>query len=458
MKKCFYYMLGVILLATAFTMTSCSLDNPPPVLAEISEEALNAASNELKLMQRTANNDGSWDNIVDGSSCLSVRFPYTVTVNGLDLTIDSKEDLQLIEDLFDASDFDEDVLNLVFPITVTLADYSEVTLNDKDELGDLVAECIEGGDDEDIECIDFVYPITLLTFNPDFVQTGSVTVTSDSELRRFFSGLETTDLVGVDYPISLELYDGTKVTITNNAELRDAIERAIYACDEDDDNDFGDDDFTEERLDALLVECPWLVKEVKRDNQYTTTDYEDYVLNFKEDGSVVARDRQGNLLNGEWSTRVSDYRVVISLEFEFLAEFNLVWLVDDIDDDRIKLFSKDGDKIIMKQYCEDQAVECTEAFIKETLSTCVWIPSQGDSSFLDSLSIDFSNMNIHVYNPNGEVVDEGNWELEGNVLVFNSLSMELANYIGEWEVIECSAARFVLKRNEETLVLEKLCE
>ena len=458
MKKSFYYMLGVIVLATAFSLTSCSLDEPNVELATNNEKALDASSNEVKLMQRTASNDGSWDNIIDGASCFSIRFPYTVAVNGLEIIIDSEEDLQLIENLFDAVDEDQDILDILFPITLTLADYSELTINDEEELRMLVAECVEGGDDDDIECIDFIYPINLFTFSPNFEQTGSVTVNNDSELRRFFTGLDINVLVGVDFPISLEMYDGTKITVNNNDELRDAIEKAIYACDEDDDNDYGDDDFTEERLDALLVACPWLVKEVKRDNQYTTADYENYVLNFKEDGSVIARDRQGNLFNGEWSTRISDYRVVVTLSFEFIAEFNLEWLVDDIDENRIKLFSTDGDKIVMKQYCEDQPIECNEAFIMETISTCKWAISDVEGSALNPLSIDFSNMNIHVYNPNDEVVDEGNWAIDGNVIMFNDLSMDFANYIGEWTVVECSAVRFKLEQGEATLVIEKECD
>lgn len=457
MKKCFFYMLGVILLAVAFSLTSCALEEPqfaPPS----DERGLSASSTEVELMQRTASNDGSWDNIIDGASCFSIRFPYSVSVDGVEITIDSEEDLQLIENVFDAVDDDDDLLNIIFPITLTLADYSEVTINDSEELRMLVAECVEGGNDDDIECIDFIYPITVFTFNPNFEQTTSVIVNNDSELRRFFAGLDINALIGLDFPISFENYEGTKITVNNNAELSEAIQSAINACDEDDDNDYSDDDFTEERLDALLVACPWLVKEVKRGNEYTTADYENYVLNFEDSGSVTARDRQGNLRNGEWSTSISDYRVVVVLNFEFITEFNLEWFVDDIDDDRIKLFTNGDDKIIMRQYCEDLPVECDEAFIKETIENCNWIPAQEGNSVLDDFSIDFSNMNIHAYNASGEIVDEGNWSIDANVLTFNDLSMELANYIGEWTVVECSTVRFKLERNSETLVIEKDCE
>ena len=150
----------------------------------------------------------------------------------------------------------------------------------------------------------------------------------------------------------------------------------------------------------------------------------------------------------------------LTMAFEFLEDFSLEWFVYEIDTDRIKLhIISEGDKIIMKRACEQPMVDCTADFIRERLQNCKWAVSNGGSaSFLDNLRIDFSNMNIHVNNLNGTVVDEGNWGIEGTTITFNNLSMEMANYIGEWEVIECSAIRFKLKRGDEYLVVEKDCE
>ena len=112
---------------------------------------------------------------------------------GIQITIDSLEDLELIEEIFDEFDDDEDVLEILFPITITLADFTEVVIESKEALRELAADCREGGDDDDIECIDFVYPITLFTFDIDGQQAGSVTINSDMELRRFFKDREEGD-------------------------------------------------------------------------------------------------------------------------------------------------------------------------------------------------------------------------------------------------------------------------
>ncbi len=456
MKKLFNFSAYAILLACVLVFTACSIEDPVDLPLEYNP-TLTANSAASQLMQRTVSNDGSYDNIIDGSSCFDIRFPYTVMVNGLEITIDSKDDLEIIEELFDAIDSDNDILDILFPITITKADYTDLVINSSADLQVLAEQCIEGGGDDDIECIDVVYPVTLFTYNPNLEQTGSVTVNSDEEMKRFFAGLTETDLISFDFPLVFEMFDGTALTVNNNSELANAIEGAKETCDEDDDNDHNDDDFNKEELDSYLVMCPWLIDEIKIDNLDITEQYRGYVLNFKEDGSVIARDISGNMLAGEWSTSISDYKVKLVLKFEALVDFSLEWFVYDLDEGRIKFYVDDHSKIIMKKVCGFE--ECSEAFITDTLQNCVWAVSNGESaSFLDMLRIDFSYMNIHVKNPNEIVVDEGNWDIYGTTITFNALSMEMANYIGEWEIIECSAVRFKMKRGEEYLVLEKDCE
>ena len=457
MKKFFKSAMFASLLVVALSFTACQTEDPP-VIETSEEDTMTANSAAANLMTNMVSNDGSFDNIVDGSSCFDIRFPYNVSVNGLDITINSKEDLQLIEEIFDALDEDNDILDIIFPVTITLADYTEITIENLAQLREHAEECIEGGGDDDIECIDVIYPVTFFTYDIEQQQTGSVKVESDKEMRRFFAGLDKEDIISIQFPVMFEMYNGEKVTVNSIEELRETIARAKEACDEDDDNDHNDDDFTKERLDNLLVECPWLVKEVKRENQYSSDQYENYLMNFHEDGGVTVKDREGNILNGEWMTRVSDYRVLLKLEFEFLVDFSLEWYVYDIDGDRIKLYAGDGDKIILKTTCGEEPEVCDAAFIEETISTCRWVVANADGGFLEDLNIDFSNMNIHVWDANGEIQDEGNWSIDGEVLIFNDLSMTLANYIGEWMVIECDSDRFKIKRGEEYLIIEKDCD
>ena len=101
-------------------------------------ETLVATSQLTSFMASASIMDGSADNIIDNASCLSVDLPVTVIVNGVELTIDSKEDFKVIEALFDEFEDDNDYLEIIFPITIILSDYTELTINNRDELKSLI--------------------------------------------------------------------------------------------------------------------------------------------------------------------------------------------------------------------------------------------------------------------------------------------------------------------------------
>ncbi|WP_149274870.1 hypothetical protein [Pareuzebyella sediminis] len=457
MKKYFKFSLFAFLLGTALTFIACQKEEPFQEDFD-EEQTLTATSATVNLMKRTVANDGSYDNIIDGASCFDIRFPYTVEVNGLEVKINEMEDLETVEKIMDAVDGVEAVMEIFFPITITMADYTELTISGIEELEKLAENCVEGGSDDDIECIDIIYPVTLFTFNTGLQQTGSVTAESDLQMRRFFAGLGENELVSFDFPLSFELYDDTKVTVNTNAELAAAIERAKEACDEDDDNDHNDDDFTEERLDNLLMECPWEVAKLERKYYDNSDQYREYILLFKEEGVVLADNGYGHTMEGHWSTEVSDFRVVLNVEFENAPDFNENWYVYEMDEGKIKLFSGDEDGIVLELYCEYEPEICTADAIRDRLSYCRWKITDQEGSFFEDLNIDFSNNNIHVHTTTDVVVDEGNWSLSGETVTFADLSMTLSNYIGDWIVIECALEHLKLKRGDEIIMLIRDCE
>ncbi len=464
MKKFFKSSLYFGLLTAAMVFTSCQketydVDDP------MEGEAMSATSATAKLMERTASNDGSYDNIVDGASCFDIRFPYTVKVNGLEITIDSKDDLRLIEEIFDAVEDDEDLLDIIFPITITMSDYSEITINGEAELKELAEQCLEGGDDDDIECIDVVYPVTFFTLDINSVQTGSVVVESDMEMRRFFAGLGENDLISIQFPVAFVMYDGTEVTVNSNVELAAAIEQAKDLCDEDDDDDYNDDDFTEERLDKLLVKCPWLIRDVVRDNQVQTEQYFEYIMNFKEDGSVNVIDRAGNNITGEWSTYVSDYRVLLKLEFDVLVDFNLDWYVYEISEEKIKLYTTEGNRIIMENACD--ILNDDPNTLREILRECDWIIKkvkvEGDE-IKRLLGFEFSFEAEGVVTlSDGEITSEGSWEITTNDQGRLVMAIVMGDEPGvsfEWPLSDLRDDRlkFEIPGTGYELILERNCD
>jgi len=468
MKKFFKYSLQILLLLMAFTFNACQEafeELPQPD----EKQTIIASSSTAKLIENTTANDGSFDNIVDGASCFAVEFPYTVKVNGIEVTIESEEGLYLIEEIFNELEDDEDILEIIFPVVITLADYSVIEIGGIDDLRALAEECLEGGKDDDIECIDFVYPITIYTFDINEVETGSVTVESDKDLRTFFAGLDENDLIGIDFPVTLELYDGTKIEVRDNAELANALEMAKEACDEDDDNDYHDDDFTKERLDNLLVECPWLIHEVIRDQVNQTDQYFEYLMNFTEDGGVTVKDRMGNNLMGTWTTRVTDMGVLIDLKFDQLVDFNLEWIVYKLGEGKIKLYTEGGNRIIMHTVCD--LFNNDPNTLREILKECSWVikkvKNQGEE--IDRLlgyEFNFLPEGLPVGTvtlSNGENTSEGTWEITTNEQGRLVMAITMGSEPGvsfEWPLSDLRNDRlkFEVEDIGYELVLQRVCD
>lgn len=401
----------------AFLMFTSCQDEVTEITQPDESEALTAESELTSLMFSTSTMDGSADNIIDNASCTSIKLPITVEVNGVEIRIDSKEDFKVIEAIFNEFEDDEDHLDIIFPITIVLANHEEIVIQNHDALEELIEDCRgENEEDDDIECIDFHYPISFSIFNTDFQILDVVTITNDRELYRFIKRVKNAEVIAsLNFPITLEYADGTTVEVDNNAELARTINEAKDACDEDDDNDYGDDDFTKERLDEYLKMCPWIVYEFERNDDDLRELYNEYAIQFKEDNVVKVRSREGDLLIGTWTTRVTDRGALIKLEFDNLVDFTLEWFVYDLEPGKIKLYQAGGNKIILKKNC-DVVIDHTKELIENYLQECLWrvarLTVDGADNEKDYIGtpLKFYEDNIVKIRVNGELV-EGTYEI-----------------------------------------------
>ncbi len=477
MKNFFNYTLCLSLLMAALTFTSCQDEFEEVIINE--QETIAASSTTANLVKSASAKDGSMDDVVDGSSCFAIKFPYEVKVNGLEITVDSISDLRFLNELVKQFDDDfEELLEIVFPITITYPDYSELTINNLQDFRALASQCGGNPDDSRIRCISFVYPITLFTFDINNEQSGSFTVESDRQLRRLFDDLDDDDtLVSIEFPIVLKKRDGTQVSVSTNEELARAIESARGLCyDDDDDDDYYDDDFyedddcdgncTENELTETLLACPfWYIDELElNDIDNLEFQYIGYTFAFQENGnvSVVFGD---NEISGTWATSGSIGSLALVINIPDLPELNTTWRVKEIDLDNgkkeIDLEFGDDNDLDFKSLCGNDPIACDPAKIVDYLQECKWEIYDMNGEFFDDLRLDFSNFNIHVYDNDNEeniVLDEGNWELVGNVMVWNSLSATLSNYVGEWTIIDCNPDKIKIQRGDEYLYIEKDCD
>lgn len=443
--------------------TSCQ-DEVIETNQEDPQETFTASSNIASLLLRTSTNDGSRDNIIDGANCLNIQLPVTVFVNGLEIIIDSEEDFEVIEAIFDQLDDDDDTLEILFPITIILHDYTEIVIQNQNQLEEYISECFD--DDDDIECVDFVYPITYSVFNSNTNSLNTVTINNDREMYRFIESLEPADLVSLNFPVTLIFFNGETLEVYNNEELVSALERAINYCDEDDDDDYGDDDFTIERLNDLLISCPWIVHVVERNEDDLTDVYRNFIVNFFESGEVTVRRLNGETHEGTWELMETDDGVSIQLSFDTLVDFTLTWFVYDVGNDQIKLYNEGGNHIILELYCNDNTIECTEEVVDSYLMDCHWnVVNLNGSDDLIIFELDFKdNQSLEITNTSTNEVINATWSTsqstDGVILEFNNVGgANIQAISGNWLINECEDGRFSLNNDaSDEMVIEKDCD
>ena len=318
------------------------------------EEIINASADQVfvsgsavsDLMQLTTILDGSNDNIMDKASCASIVLPVTVFVNGDELVINSEEDFKKIEDVFDEFDDDENELSFLFPIEIELANHSNLTIKNVDELESVTKDCVENGDDEDIECVDFKYPLSFSVYNTNSEIAEVITFKDDEELYRFLENLEESDLVSIDFPIIMILSDASEMEVKSNDELEDIIENAKDDCDENDrteHEDDEDDDPEDSDLFSALVEGEWVIGYFYKDSD-KTSDFTGYKFTFKPGGTALA-DNGINQIMGTWKGSSEDNgSQELVLKFGETSPFVMLeddWDVLEFDGEVIKLMDED---------------------------------------------------------------------------------------------------------------------
>ncbi len=317
-----------------FACTTSCREEESVFVGDMPEELLVPGSNVANLLFKTTLNDGSEDNIIDGASCFSVNLPVTVIVNGMELLIEDVAGIDRIEELFEENDEDEDSLEIVFPITITFADYTEETVTNQEELTAFANTCPEeNSEDDDIECVDIVYPVTISIFNTAMESFDSFMFEDNASLNDFIENLNEEDIVNIEFPITLVLTDGTELEAQDLLGLEQLISDAEDSCDEDDDNDFNDDDCddcTVDLLEEVLVSCNnWKVNKFQVNGDNLKNEFDDLSFAFDQDGNLTASSDTQTFV-GTWSAQGDGNAISMVLDIPALNAFNLTWNVNEI--------------------------------------------------------------------------------------------------------------------------------
>jgi hypothetical protein len=259
------------------------------------------------------------------------------------------------------------------------------------------------------------------------------------------------------------LADGSKIIVNNHSELENAIRKAKSLCNEDDNNDFRDDDFTKERLDNLLKTCPWVVYEFQRNSVSLNDTYREYIITFKADNVVKVLKRNGDMLTGKWTTRTTIHGALIKLEFDTLVDFTLEWFVYDLEPGRIKLYQAGGNNIILKKNC-DLVVDITKERIESYLQECYWrialLSINGTNYEKDYIGtpLKFFSNNVVKIRVNGELVS-GTYEVAArNSGFILKITLEGRPDLKlEWLITFLEPGLIKLENSNNKMVLERQC-
>ena len=332
--KTLFNKFGIILIFSILLFSSCRTEETE-LIEPSTEEALIANSSIANLIERVSILDGSIDNIIDRSNCFIVQLPVNVIVNGIEVTINTIDDYDVIEAIFDEFSDDTDILEIIFPITIILDDFTEVVINNLDELISFAATCSgENEIDDDIECIDFHYPIIASAFDPATGLIETITILNDEQFFELIGNLDEDIIITINFPISVTLWDGSVLVINNLIELQSVIESAINECDEDDDYDYDDDDCDDcstTQLEDILTSCSnWAVDKLERSDNDLEDIYVGYLFNFYSDGTLEV-DNDTTLYTGTWESNGTGNDITVTINVSGLPDFNDVWNLHEIE-------------------------------------------------------------------------------------------------------------------------------
>jgi len=333
--------ITALFLTSLMTLTSCQ--------DEIDDESGNnpntntSNSQTASNLERTSMYDGSFDDFLDGTSCSSILLPVTATVNGTQVTIISQADYQQVIDVLAQFNTDEDTVELQFPITITLSNYTQVVVENQSTYDGFIDACqtVTAAGDDAITCLDIDFPITLLTYSLSLEQTGSVVLETEQQLYAYISDFSDDQLFAINYPITATVdASGNQAIIFNSdAELQAAISDCL--------NEQGVEEQAAEDADALetiLVDGLFQIESVINAGVDTASDYAEFTIDFANDLSVVAVNTVNVTVQDVQGTYqvASQTEVFLDLTFTGNVTFNVLnqnWAVTSFNNTTISLQS-----------------------------------------------------------------------------------------------------------------------
>lgn len=308
----------LLFLSISFLFFNCQSEENEIITETPPTQLIVTGSPLVKLISRTTQNPTSKDNVLDNSSCFSVKLPVEVIVNGTTITVNSEADYKTVQNAIDAFSNDDDIVNFNFPITVQFQNSTSQIIEDTDELDDVLDDCDENDDFDEIDCIFITYPVVINVYNTNNQVANTISISSNTQFFNYLDSIDSDDIATIVYPITVLNSNNQSVLINSNDELEDFIEDAIDDCDDD------DEEPSPTEFSSIITSDSWYVSYYFDDDNETII-YDGYNFTFNSNSSILVSKNSDNS-SGSWINFSESGDAILDLDF---SDSNLSKLVDD---------------------------------------------------------------------------------------------------------------------------------
>jgi hypothetical protein len=328
--KKYFFFLSIVSL---FLLFSCQ--------SEIDEQYYSTQETITKLtpltsyLQRTAMVKTVEDNVIDKSTYCTIQFPYKVGVNEVSIAVNSSADYKKVWDNINANSYDNDIVKIIFPVTMIYYNYFEKVLENESDFEALLAFWNSKPDLlSKINCLNINYPITVNIYNSASQIASSIKIVDDKMFFNFIKDLNENQLISLSYPIIIRNSNNSESTIANNSQFENAIKYAIDNCP---DNSNASLDFLQ-----VITSNSYKISYFFHDAD-KTSNYDGYTFTFNTNYTVTVV-KSGVSYNGIWITKIDNgvREFKIKFESDVLGKLDEDWKVFEFNNSQLRFRQNDN--------------------------------------------------------------------------------------------------------------------
>ena len=218
-------MKKILILLTVMVCWSCYEDDL--IVVEDEQNNLHATSELTQLLRGVSSHNTTYDQILDGSTCFSIEFPYQLILeNGNSIAIEDESDLQ------EFANSNHQDFEFIYPIQIKTADYVQHQVSHKNQHLDLLGKCHEGELFKDhIDCASLIFPMQLSVSHTHLQRFEEIQLNNAEELYLFLADLNENLRFKINYPLAVITFVDQHDEVNHNEDLlRLILDASRHTC------------------------------------------------------------------------------------------------------------------------------------------------------------------------------------------------------------------------------------